>query len=145
MSEEKVRIIPLGGLGEIGKNITAIECDNEIVIIDCGVAFPDEEMYGVDLIIPDITYLKNNVEKIKGIFLTHGHEDHIGALPYVLKEINVPIYGTKLTIGIVKTKLEEHNILAEAFPICKREGKSLHSGQRISWMYCRGLSAYTIL
>lgn len=114
MSEEKVRIIPLGGLGEIGKNITAIECDNEIVIIDCGVAFPDEEMYGVDLIIPDITYLKNNVEKIKGIFLTHGHEDHIGALPYVLKDINVPIYGTKLTIGIVKTKLEEHNILAEA-------------------------------
>ena len=83
MSEEKVRIIPLGGLGEIGKNITAIECDNEIVIIDCGVAFPDEEIYGVDLIIPDITYLKNNVEKIKGIFLTHGHEDHIGALPNV--------------------------------------------------------------
>ena len=114
MSEEKVRIIPLGGLGEIGKNITAIECDNEIVIIDCGVAFPDEEMYGVDLIIPDITYLKNNVEKIKGIFLTHGHEDHIGALPYVLKEINAPLYGTKLTIGIVRTKLEEHNVLAEA-------------------------------
>ena len=114
MSEEKVRIIPLGGLGEIGKNITAIECDNEIVIIDCGVAFPDEEMYGVDLIIPDITYLKNNVEKIRGIFLTHGHEDHIGALPYVLKEINVPLYGTKLTIGIVRTKLEEHNVLAEA-------------------------------
>ena len=114
MSEERVKIIPLGGLGEIGKNITAIECDDEIVVIDCGVAFPDEEMYGVDLIIPDITYLKNNVEKIKGIFLTHGHEDHIGALPYVLKEINVPLYGTKLTIGIVKTKLEEHNILSEA-------------------------------
>lgn len=114
MSEEKVKIIPLGGLGEIGKNITAIECDDEIVVIDCGVAFPDEEMYGVDLIIPDITYLKNNVEKIKGIFLTHGHEDHIGALPYVLKEINVPLYGTKLTIGIVKTKLEEHNILSDA-------------------------------
>ena len=114
MSEEKVRIIPLGGLGEIGKNITAIECDDEIIIIDCGVAFPDEEMYGVDLIIPDITYLKNNVEKIKGIFLTHGHEDHIGSLPYVLKQINVPLYGTKLTIGIVKTKLEEHNILSEA-------------------------------
>lgn len=113
MSEEKVKIIPLGGLGEIGKNITVIECDDEIVVIDCGIAFPDEEMYGVDLIIPDITYLKNNVEKIKGIFLTHGHEDHIGALPYVLKEINVPIYGSKLTIGIVKTKLEEHNILSE--------------------------------
>ena len=114
MSEERVKIIPLGGLGEIGKNITAIECDDEIVVIDCGVAFPDEEMYGVDLIIPDITYLKNNVGKIKGIFLTHGHEDHIGALPYVLKEINVPLYGTKLTIGIVKTKLEEHKILSEA-------------------------------
>lgn len=114
MSEERVKIVPLGGLGEIGKNITAIECDDEIVVIDCGVAFPDEEMYGVDLIIPDITYLKNNVEKIKGIFLTHGHEDHIGALPYVLKEINVPLYGTKLTIGIVKTKLEEHNILSDA-------------------------------
>ena len=114
MSEERVKIIPLGGLGEIGKNITAIECDDEIVVIDCGVAFPDEEMYGVDLIIPDITYLKNNVEKIKGIFLTHGHEDHIGALPYVLKEINVPLYGTKLTIGIIKTKLEEHNILSDA-------------------------------
>ncbi|WP_297992749.1 ribonuclease J [uncultured Clostridium sp.] len=114
MSEEKVKIIPLGGLGEIGKNITAIECDDEIIVIDCGVAFPDEEMYGVDLIIPDITYLKNNVEKIKGIFLTHGHEDHIGSLPYVLKQINVPLYGTKLTIGIVKTKLEEHNILSEA-------------------------------
>lgn len=114
MSEEKVRIIPLGGLGEIGKNITIIECDDEIIVIDCGIAFPDEEMYGVDLIIPDITYLKNNVDKIKGIFLTHGHEDHIGSLPYVLKEINVPLYGTKLTIGIVKTKLEEHNILSEA-------------------------------
>ncbi|MBX9138967.1 ribonuclease J [Clostridium sp.] len=114
MNEEKVRIIPLGGLGEIGKNITVIECDDEIIVIDCGIAFPDEEMYGVDLIIPDITYLKNNEKKIKGIFLTHGHEDHIGALPYVLKEINVPLYGTKLTIGIVRTKLEEHNVLAEA-------------------------------
>ncbi|MEN8077908.1 ribonuclease J [Clostridioides difficile] len=114
MNEEKVRIIPLGGLGEIGKNITAIECDDEIIVIDCGIAFPDEEMYGVDLIIPDITYLKNNAQRVKGIFLTHGHEDHIGALPYVLKQLNVPLYGTKLTIGIVKTKLEEHNVLAEA-------------------------------
>lgn len=114
MSEEKVKIIPLGGLGEIGKNITAIECDDEIIVIDCGIAFPDEEMYGVDLIIPDITYLKNNAQKVKGIFLTHGHEDHIGALPYILKQLNIPLYGTKLTIGIVKTKLEEHNILSEA-------------------------------
>lgn len=114
MSEEKVRIIPLGGLGEIGKNITAIECADEIIVIDCGIAFPDEEMYGVDLIIPDITYLKNNAQKVKGIFLTHGHEDHIGALPYILKQLNIPLYGTKLTIGIIKTKLEEHNILSEA-------------------------------
>lgn len=113
MREEKVKIIPLGGLGEIGKNITVFECDDEIIVVDCGIAFPDEEMYGVDLIIPDISYLKNNAKKIKGIFLTHGHEDHIGSLPYVLKEINVPIYGTKLTIGIVKTKLEEHNLLSE--------------------------------
>ena len=113
MREEKVKIIPLGGLGEIGKNITVFECDDEIIVVDCGIAFPDEEMYGVDLIIPDISYLKNNVKKIKGIFLTHGHEDHIGSLPYVLKEVNVPIYGTKLTRGIVKTKLEEHNLLSE--------------------------------
>lgn len=113
MREEKVKIIPLGGLGEIGKNITVFECDDEIIVVDCGIAFPDEEMYGVDLIIPDISYLKNNVKKIKGIFLTHGHEDHIESLPYVLKEVNVPIYGTKLTIGIVKTKLEEHNLLSE--------------------------------
>lgn len=113
MREEKVKIIPLGGLGEIGKNITVFECDDEIIVVDCGIAFPDEEMYGVDLIIPDISYLKNNVKRIKGIFLTHGHEDHIGSLPYVLKEVNVPIYGTKLTIGIVKTKLEEHNLLSE--------------------------------
>ncbi len=113
MKEGKVKIIPLGGLGEIGKNITVIECLNEIIVIDCGIAFPDEDMYGVDLIIPDISYLINNAKKVKGIFLTHGHEDHIGALPYILKQINVPLYGTKLTLGIVSTKLEEHNILAD--------------------------------
>jgi ribonuclease J len=112
-SVDNVKVIPLGGLGEIGKNITAIECNDEIIVIDCGVAFPEEDMYGIDLIIPDITYLLNNRDKVSGIILTHGHEDHIGALPYVLKELNVPVYGTKLTLGLVKIKLKEHNILPD--------------------------------
>lgn len=105
-----VKIIPLGGLGEIGKNITAIESDNEIIVIDCGIAFPDEEIYGVDLIIPDITYLLENKEKVRGFFLTHGHEDHIGSLPYILKQLNAPVYGTRLTLGILENKLKEHEI-----------------------------------
>ena len=108
----KVKIIPLGGVNEIGKNLTAIEYKNDIVVIDCGLKFPDEDMFGIDLVIPDITYLIKNKEKVSGIFLTHGHEDHIGALPYVLKQLNVPVYGTKLTIGIVETKLKEHGLLS---------------------------------
>ncbi|MBB6623053.1 ribonuclease J [Clostridium gasigenes] len=108
----KVRIIPLGGLNEIGKNITAIEYKNDIVVIDCGLKFPDEDMFGIDIVIPDINYLLNNKEKVTGIFLTHGHEDHIGALPYVLKQLNVPVYGTRLTLGILETKLKEHGLLS---------------------------------
>ena len=108
MTNAKLRIIPLGGLSEIGKNMTAIECDNDIIVVDCGMGFPDEDMPGIDLVIPDITYLEENKSRVRGIFLTHGHEDHIGAIPYVLRSINPPIYGTRLTLGIIKNKLEEH-------------------------------------
>ena len=106
----KLKIIPLGGLGEIGKNITVIEYKDDIIVIDCGLIFPEDEMLGIDVVIPDITYLLKNKEKVRGIILTHGHEDHIGALPYVLKKINLPVYGTKLTLGLVESKLKEHNI-----------------------------------
>ena len=110
---EKLKIIPLGGLNEIGKNITVYECSGELLVVDCGLAFPDDDMYGIDLVIPDITYLKKHENRIRGIVITHGHEDHIGALPYVLKEINVPVYSTRLTAGIIETKLEEHGLLSK--------------------------------
>ena len=109
---QKLKVIPLGGLGEIGKNMTAIEYDDELIVIDCGIAFPDEDMYGVDLIIPDISYLIENESKLKGIFITLGHEDHIGAIPFILKQVNIPIYGTRLTIGLIENKLKEHGLLA---------------------------------
>ncbi|GKU25308.1 ribonuclease J [Clostridium folliculivorans] len=108
----KAKIIPLGGTNEIGKNMTAIEFKDDIIVIDSGLKFPEEDMFGIDIVIPDITYLLKNKDKVKGIFLTHGHEDHIGALPYVLKQLNIPIYGTKLTLGIVESKLKEHGLLS---------------------------------
>ena len=123
-----VKVIPLGGLEQIGMNITAIEYDDSIVVVDCGLSFPEEEMLGIDLIIPDVTYLKDNIDKVKGFFITHGHEDHIGAIPYVLKELNVPIYATKLTIGIIDHKLKEHNMLREVKRKVVKYGQSVTLG-----------------
>ena len=107
---KKLKIIPLGGLEQIGMNITAFEYDDSIVVVDCGLAFPEDDMLGIDLVIPDVTYLKDNISKVKGFVITHGHEDHIGALPYVLRDVNVPIYSTKLTLALIANKLKEHNL-----------------------------------
>ena len=126
---KKIKVIPLGGLHEIGKNLTVFEDDNDVVILDCGMAFPDDDMLGVDIVIPDITYLHKVADKIRGIVLTHGHEDHIGALPYVLKEFNVPVYGTRLTLGILENKLKEHGLLGSAKLISVEAGETVRLGE----------------
>ena len=123
-----VKVIPLGGLEQIGMNITAIEYADSIVVVDCGLSFPEEEMLGIDLIIPDVTYLKDNIDKVKAFVITHGHEDHIGAIPYVLKEVNVPIYATRLTMGLIESKLKEHNMLREVKRKVVKYGQSVTLG-----------------
>ncbi len=125
---EKLKIIPLGGLNEIGKNMTVFEYGNDMIVVDCGMTFPDEEMLGVDLVIPDITYLEKNKSKVRAIFLTHGHEDHIGALPYVLKSVNAPVYSTRLTLGIVETRLMEHGVLDKAKLVKVNAGDVVEAG-----------------
>ena len=124
-----LKVIPLGGLEQIGMNITAFEYEDSIVVVDCGLAFPDDDMLGIDLVIPDITYLKENAEKVKGIVITHGHEDHIGALPYVLREMNMPIYATRLTMGLIENKLKEHNLLGHTKRKVIKFGQSVNLGQ----------------
>ena len=125
----KLKIIPLGGLEAIGMNITAFEYEDSIVVVDCGLAFPEDDMYGIDLVIPDITYLQDNADKVKGFVFTHGHEDHIGALPYVLKVLNVPIYATKLTMGLIELKLAEHDLLKTTRRKVVRAGQTINLGQ----------------
>ena len=126
---EKLKIIPLGGLNEIGKNMTAYEYGGEIIVVDCGMAFPGDDMYGIDLIIPDVSYLIKNRTRIRGLFITHGHEDHIGAIPYVLKQVNMPIYCTRFTAGLIKLKLEEHGLVKSTKLITVEPGKSVRAGK----------------
>ncbi len=125
----RLKIIPIGGLEQIGMNITAFEYEDSIIVVDCGLAFPEDDMLGIDLVIPDITYLKDNASKVKGFAITHGHEDHIGALSYVLKDINVPVYATKLTMGIIENKLKEHNMLRSTRRKVVSYGQSINLGQ----------------
>lgn len=135
--KNRVKIIPLGGLDEIGKNMTVIEYGNEMIMVDCGMAFPDDDMPGVDLVINDISYIEKNREKLKGIYITHGHEDHIGGLPYFLRQINVPVYGTRLTIGLIEHKLKEHNLLSKVKLVRVKAGDTLKAGVNFSVEFIR--------
>ncbi|MBQ7076961.1 MAG: ribonuclease J [Lachnospiraceae bacterium] len=126
--DNRLKIIPLGGLEQIGMNITVFEYGDSIIVVDCGMSFPEDEMYGIDLVIPDVTYLVKNIDKVKGFFITHGHEDHIGALPYVLKDVNVPVYATRLTMGIIDHKLKEHNIINEVKRKVVTYGQTINAG-----------------
>ncbi|MBQ9658117.1 MAG: ribonuclease J [Clostridia bacterium] len=135
--KSKLKIIPLGGLHEVGKNITVFEYEDEIIIVDCGLTFPEDDMLGVDLVIPDVTYLVKNKEKIKGMFITHGHEDHIGGIPYFLKQINVPIYATKLTVGLINNKLEEHKLLRSAKMNIVEQGQTIKAGKHFNVEFIR--------
>ncbi len=128
-SVSSLKVIPLGGLEQIGMNITAFEYEDSIIVVDCGLSFPEDDMLGIDLVIPDVTYLKNNIDKVKGFMITHGHEDHIGALPYILKDINVPVYATKLTMGIIENKLKEHELLGTTKRKVVKFGQSIILGQ----------------
>ena len=128
-SDSKLKIIPLGGLEQIGMNITAFEYEDSIIVVDCGLSFPADDMLGIDLVIPDTTYLENNIDKVKAFVITHGHEDHIGALPYVLRKINVPVYATRLTMGIIENKLKEHNLMGTTKRKVVKFGQSINLGQ----------------
>ena len=126
---EKLKIIPLGGLNEIGKNMTAYEYGGEIIVVDCGMAFPGDDMYGIDCVIPDVTYLVKNKSRLRGLFITHGHEDHIGAIPYVLKQVNIPIYCTRLTAGLIKLKLQEHGLVSSTKLVTVESGMTIRAGK----------------
>ena len=126
---EKLKIISLGGLNEIGKNMTVYEYGNDIIVVDAGMGFPDNDMYGIDVVIPDFTYLIKNRDKIRGIFITHGHEDHIGSLPYLLRELNVPVYATRMSAGLIKLKLEEHHLLGKTRLITCEAGETVKAGR----------------
>ena len=126
---EQLKIIPLGGLNEIGKNMTVYEYGGEIIVVDCGMAFPGDDMYGIDCVIPDVSYLVKHKNRIRGMFITHGHEDHIGAVPYILKKVNIPIYCTRLTAGLIRLKLEEHGLLKTTKIVTVESGMTVKAGK----------------